>query len=100
MPPLTLEFHLEAILEAWEARRWYAERNPRAALAFLDELAYSQEQVAAHPDRWPGYVRGTRCYHFRRFPYRLVYHIAADRLVVIAEAHARRRPGYWKTRRA
>jgi glucose-6-phosphate dehydrogenase assembly protein OpcA len=24
----TFEFHPEALLEAWEARRWYAERNP------------------------------------------------------------------------
>lgn len=92
------EFHPEALLEAWEARRWYAERNPHAAESFLAELDHAQQQVIAHPDRWPPYLHGTRRYRFRRFPYLLVYHATTERIVVLAVAHAKRRPGYWKSR--
>ena len=94
----TFEFHPEALLEAWEARRWYAKRDPRAAESFLAELDHAQQQVIAHPDRWPPYLHGTRRYRFRRFPYLLVYHATTEHIVVLAVAHAKRRPGYWKTR--
>jgi toxin ParE1/3/4 len=94
----TFEFHPEALLEAWEARRWYAERNLQAAESFLAEFDHAREQVVAHPDRWPPYLHGTRRYRFRRFPYLLVYHATPERIVVLAVAHAKRRPGYWKTR--
>jgi plasmid stabilization system protein ParE len=94
----TFEFHPEALREAWEARRWYADRDPRTAASFLVELDHAQKQVVAHPERWPVYFHGTRRYRLRRFPYLLVYHTQSERIVVLAVAHAKRRPGYWKAR--
>ena len=94
----TFEFHPEALLDAWEARRWYAELDPRTAASFLAELDHAREQVIAQPDRWPIYLHGTRRYRLRRFPYLLVYRSAPERIIVLAVAHAKRRPGYWKTR--
>ncbi len=32
------------------------------------------------------------------FPYRIVYFTRGDEIVVVAYAHERRRPGYWKKR--
>lgn len=93
------EFHPEALREAWEARRWYEERDPRTAASFLAELDRAQEQIVAHPDRWPTYLHSTRRYRLRRFPYLLVYHLTDNRVVVLAVAHVKRRPGYWKVRR-
>ena len=98
VPPI--EFHPEALLEAWEARRWYAERNHKAADAFLAELDYAEAQISAHPDRWPAYLHGTRRFRLRRFPYLLIYYATDERIVVLAVAHAKRRPGYWKERRS
>ena len=34
----------------------------------------------------------------RRFPYLIVYQLVGQKLRVIAVAHCRRKPGYWKTR--
>ncbi len=34
----------------------------------------------------------------RRFPYILVYRLAEHRIEIIAVAHGRRRPGFWKRR--
>ena len=93
-----IEFHPEAIAEAREAYRWYAERSTQAAAAFLAELDHAQAQVAASPERWPLYAHGCRRVRFRRFPYLLIYHAAPARLLVLAVAHAKRRPGYWKLR--
>jgi plasmid stabilization system protein ParE len=96
----TFEYHPDALLEAWKARQWYAERDYRAAAAFVAELDEAQARLTSHPDRWPIYIDGTRRYRLRRFPYLLVYVPAPRRILVLAVAHLKRRPGYWKARRA
>jgi len=34
----------------------------------------------------------------RRFPFSIVYYVADDTIRIVAVAHAKRRPGYWRTR--
>jgi toxin ParE1/3/4 len=94
----TFEFHPEALMQAWKARRWYTERNPQTGAAFLAELDHAQGRVPEHPDRWPAYLHETRRYRFWRFPYLLVYHATLDRIAVLAVAQTKWRPGYWKAR--
>ena len=91
-------FHPDAVLEARAAHDWYAERSAVAAEAFLAELDDAVAQVTSHPKRWPGYLAETRRYLFKRFPFLLVYRERADAIEVIAVAHGRRRPGYWRDR--
>lgn len=98
MSPLPVEFHPRAIVDAREARRWYARRSRAAANRFMAELGRVMEQIAATPDRWPPHILGTRFYRVRRFPYLVVYRNLVDRVQVIAVAHGRRRPDYWRAR--
>jgi toxin ParE1/3/4 len=98
MEPLPIEFHPEAVAEASDARRWYSEIDPSLGQAFTDELDRAIARVAAAPERWARHVHGTRAFLLHRFPYLLVYRLALDRVQVIAVQHARRRPGYWKSR--
>ena len=95
-----VELHPSAIDEARSARLWYAERSEQAADRFLAELDRAVEQVRNTPGRWPPYLHGTRHFIFRGFPYVLVYRTLATTVQVIAVAHGRRRPGYWKGRLA
>jgi hypothetical protein len=39
-----------------------------------------------------------RQYVFPRFPFSLVYRMRGDDVEVLAVAHGRRRPGYWRSR--
>ena len=93
-----LEYVDEALDEAEEAARWYAERSPTAAVGFTDELDIAAAEIQRAPAIWPAYDHGTRRFLLRRFPYSIVYRIEATRVVIVAVAHARRRPGYWKQR--
>jgi plasmid stabilization system protein ParE len=81
------------------AYEWYDERNPSAANAFVLELDDAIRQIQSHPESWPLHMRGTRKFLFRRFPYGVIYRIIESTIQVIAVAHGRRRPGYWKSRR-
>lgn len=94
----TLEFHPEAIEEARTAKQWYAERGALIADAFVAELDQAAKWILETPRRFPVYSHGTRRYLLHRFPYMVVFRETKCVVQVIAVAHARRKPGYWKGR--
>jgi plasmid stabilization system protein ParE len=98
MSPRQVDVHPEAVAEARVAAQWYRERSALAANAFLDELNGAVERIAGNPEMYPSYVQGTRRYLLQRFPFYLVYREVAGKLEVVAIAHGKRRPGYWKKR--
>lgn len=91
-------FHPEAVEEAEAALIWYAKRSTRAAQRFLEELEFAIEVITEAPDRWPEFGHGTRRVILRRFPYLVIYRVLPDRVEILAVAHGRRRPGYWRGR--
>ena len=98
MPRHEIEFHPQAVMEARAAREWYEARSPKAAISFIRELDHAIEQIAKSPRRWPLYIKETRRFLFRRFPFFVVYREVDDTIQVLAVAHGHRRPGYWQTR--
>jgi plasmid stabilization system protein ParE len=98
MSPRQIDVHPEAVAEARAATEWYRERSALAADAFLAELDLAVERIAENPEMYPHYVRGTRRYLLQRFPFYLVYREHPEKLELVAIAHGRRRPGYWKKR--
>src|SRR5689334_1201801 len=94
-----LRFFEQASEEAEEARHWYGERSEQAEAAFLNDLDHALTLVLHAPERWPKYIAGTRRYVFPTFPYSLIYFREDQTIHVVAIAHGRRRPGYWRKRR-
>jgi toxin ParE1/3/4 len=90
-----LELHPRAVAEGVEAAAWYAERDPRVAARFGEELEATLGLIVEAPERWPNYL-DTRSALFPRFPYAILYRDEPERILVVAIAHAKRRPGYWK----
>jgi toxin ParE1/3/4 len=93
-----VDVHPEAVAEAQAAAQWYRERSASAAHAFLAELDRAIEKIAEDPAIWPRYVGGTQRFLLKRFPFSVVYRLASNRIEVVAIAHGRRKPGYWKRR--
>ena len=98
MKPLAVEIHPEAVLEAQAAREWYETKSPEAAAAFMVELDIGIDSIRVASELYAPYLYGTRRYLMRRFPYLIVYRTTSTAIQVVAVAHGRRRPGYWKTR--
>ena len=98
--PRSVELLDEARLELEEAFRWYLSRSVRAAAGFLYEVDRGLRLVAESPSLWREFEQGSRRYLLHNYPYALVYQERGERLVVIAVAHHKRRPSYWKARRA
>jgi toxin ParE1/3/4 len=90
--------------EALDAKRWYDNERAGLGMELLTDLAATLESVERYPKASPrvegvgeAHVRSAR---LRRFPYRVIYMELADRWRVVAFAHVRRHPDYWKPRLA
>jgi plasmid stabilization system protein ParE len=98
--PIELQFHPEAREEYLDAVAWYLTHSNTIARAFQQEVDKALEQIRSGPARWPVFEGQVRWIRLHRFPYVLYYEGASTGLVnILAVAHARRRPGYWRTRR-
>jgi plasmid stabilization system protein ParE len=93
-----LEFHPQAVLELEAATDWYLERSPHAARQFVEEITLAIDRIIESPQRWPGGLGGTRRLFLKRFPFAIVYREESSIIQVVAIAHGRRRPGYWRDR--
>ena len=98
MAPAPVRFHPAAAQETESAYDWYAARDLRVAHAFREELQHAVDVVARNPLTWPRHGRRARRYIFPRFPFSLVYRMRGEDVEVLAVAHGRRRPGYWRSR--
>jgi plasmid stabilization system protein ParE len=94
-----LKYLEQAVAEAEGAARWYAERSPTAATRFSAELDAAETAILERPEAWPPTSDGNRHYLLRRFPFSVVYRVEESQVIVVAIAHGRRRPNYWKHRR-
>jgi plasmid stabilization system protein ParE len=90
--------HSEAEAEADEAFEWYWSRSESAALAFDTELREAFRLLRRSPQMCAPYLRGMRRVMLHRFPYFVVFRELPSKIQIIAVAHAKRRPGYWRGR--
>jgi plasmid stabilization system protein ParE len=86
--------------ELAEAVRWYNDRRPKWGGQLFDAVGETLRLIESYPEIGSP-RRGlpdARQLTVRGFPYLVAYRIRQDDIYVVAVAHARRGPGYWKTR--
>lgn len=93
-----LEILPAAAHEALEAAQWYGARSEKAGIAFSREIKAAFARIRHLPETWPAHHHGTRRVLLNRFPYEVVYRVYPERLLVVAVAHCKRRPAYWRGR--
>jgi toxin ParE1/3/4 len=98
MPRFAVEFHPLAADEAKAAERWYRERNEIASARFQREIDRAVDLISERPNTGSPYLGNTRRVLLRRFPFFVVYRVRGFNVQIVALAHARRRPGYWRAR--
>ena len=92
---MKIRFLTFAQQEVDDAYRWFEERNAGKGVEFLDELDRAVRLVSVYPLASPEMEPGVRRCLFAHFPYSLLYGFESDTIVVVAVAHAHRRPDYW-----
>lgn len=93
-----------AAAEAAEAAAWYEDQRPGLGSEFRSEFRAAIDRLhegVVPGKQWRGPLgeRGVRRLLMRRFPFSVVFVTAgAEDAVVLAIAHQRRRPNYWRDR--
>jgi plasmid stabilization system protein ParE len=99
-----LELHPEARAELRSAALWYDERRAGLGDEFIAEVSAALDRVGDAPESYPAWP-GTRAEGqlirkatIQRFPYVIAFEERDRHVLVLAIAHAKRRPLYWLTR--
>ncbi len=92
------KFLPEAEEEMNLAARFYQERSEGLGWDFLIEVERTVASILAHPQAGPAISRNLRRRIVRKFPFGILYAIHEDQIVIVAIAHLRRHPDYWKNR--
>jgi hypothetical protein len=85
----------EEFLE-WVAR--YEGRVRGLGGEFIEEVERALERIDTFPEHGSPHLANTRRVVLQRFPFSVVYEILPEGVLVVAVAHHRRRPGYWRDR--
>jgi plasmid stabilization system protein ParE len=91
-------FHPEAASELEEAAAFYESRMGGLGKSFANEVERTISLVREFPDAGAVVGGSLRRVSVAGFPYSIVYRPNADLIIVIAVAHQRRRPRYWRGR--
>ena len=98
MAGTTARFHPGASEDYEVAYAWYFTHGIGIANDFEREIERCLRLIEESPLRWPRFDAERRRMIVRKFPYSIVYEIINDEVVILAVAHGRRRPSYWRER--
>jgi len=93
-----IRFDPAAQRELSEAAEFYDAEDPGLVDAFLDAVERAFKQIQAFPESSLVSLDSLRMKILSAFPFSVIYWVTDDAIVVLAVAHHRRRPGYWRGR--
>jgi toxin ParE1/3/4 len=96
---VNIVLHPAAAEELQAAAIFYAtQANRQLGAALLAEFERVLTLLAGQPELGSVWIAETRRFALRRFPFNVVYRAQTGQLLIVALAHHRRRPGYWRHR--
>ena len=83
-----------------EAVRWYEAPRPGLGSEFFNAVAATLSRIESNSEIGTSLSADgqTRRILVDRFPYQIVYRLRPAEIVIVAFAHLKRRPGYWRNR--
>lgn len=91
-------FLTPAEIEMTEASNFYEAASSGLGSEFLDEVQRVIELICERPKLGRLIERRLRQVLLHRFPFKLIYSIETETILILAVAHQRRRPHYWRNR--
>ncbi|NGZ10863.1 MAG: type II toxin-antitoxin system RelE/ParE family toxin [Nitrospira sp. LK70] len=80
------------------AAQYYEQQSVGLGSEFLNEVERTVAAILVHPEAAPRVKKKLRRRLLKRFPFGILYSVAADEVVIVALMHLQRRPGYWEGR--
>lgn len=84
--------------ELAEIKRFYNRQQKGLGDTFQREAESAAKLILERPLAWQVEIEPTRRFVLNQFPYKLVYLVRADQVVMVAIMHQHRNPDYWVDR--
>jgi plasmid stabilization system protein ParE len=94
-----LSIHEAAEVEINEAADFYDIESPGLGSVFIDEVQRSIGSISNFPEAAPLSLGRVRKKPIAKFPYSMFYSVHTGEIRILAVAHQKRRPFYWRARR-
>jgi toxin ParE1/3/4 len=88
----------EVRIEVSDAVIFYKQFSDELASDLLTKFYQGLEALVDDPLLLQADKHGFRKINLKRFPYKIIFKITTESIVVIAFMHHKRRPGYWRNR--
>lgn len=88
----------EAEQEMLEAALYYQNQASGLGSDYLSAVERAIQSIEESPYTWPILEGELRRQLVRRFPFGVLYRIEPEIIIIVAVAHLRKKPGYWKKR--
>jgi plasmid stabilization system protein ParE len=95
----SVSFHEMAEMELVEAAEYYNLQVRGLGKAFLREVERAIKMIQKNPESFPPILTVVRRTILQHFPYSIMYSVVDDRILILAIAHQKRRPFYWRVRK-
>ncbi|MEW5814373.1 MAG: type II toxin-antitoxin system RelE/ParE family toxin [Spirochaetota bacterium] len=81
-----------------EAFSWYEDKRIGLGYDFLLQVDAGINLINRNPEIHPIEYKGTRKHLVKRFPYKIIYLVEKEKIIILAVIHGKRRPGLIKKR--
>ena len=88
----------EAENDLKEAFSWYEDNRTGLGYDFLLQVDAGINFINRNPEIHPIEYRGARKHLIKRFPYKIIYLVEEERIIVLAVLHGKRSPDLMKKR--
>jgi plasmid stabilization system protein ParE len=84
-----------ASLELEDTIAFYETEQAGLGFRFKEEIKSSILRIKEHPEAWSIERGEIRKALLHRFPYKILYAIEKEKIIILAIAHQHRKPNYW-----
>lgn len=97
---MTFDFHPDAQQEYEDSGHWYERQRHHLGTEFFDAVETGVSLILENPERYRLVGQDLRIFRLKRFPFHIFYRYYPDRshVRIVAIAHFKRRPEYWRER--
>ncbi len=92
---MRVKFTVTARQELEDAVLYYELEYSGLGRRFKEEVRKAALRIATYPEAWSIERGDVRKCLLHRFPYKLIYSVEKDHVLIIAVAHQHRKPDYW-----
>jgi len=95
---MNIVFTRYAKLEFIDAINYYDKEAEGLGKRFKHEVLKSIKRIHQYPVAWSIEQDGVRKFFLHKFPYKILYSIEQNHILILAVAHQHRKPDYWVDR--